>query len=77
MTVVCGVLLLSGCVMAEKYDAEKARSLKFATSGGDTIEIQANQAQQVYDARLSELLQQNPKLRELPAFRQLQAAGAQ
>jgi LysM repeat protein len=27
--VVCGGLLLSGCVMAEKYDAEKARSLNF------------------------------------------------
>lgn len=29
VTVVCGGLLLSGCVMAEKYDAEKARSLNF------------------------------------------------
>ncbi|HEY6287867.1 MAG TPA: LysM peptidoglycan-binding domain-containing protein [Nitrospiraceae bacterium] len=29
VTVICGVLLLSGCVMAEKYDAEKARSLNF------------------------------------------------
>jgi hypothetical protein len=28
-TIICGVLLLSGCVMAEKYDAEKARSLNF------------------------------------------------
>lgn len=27
--IVCGGLLLSGCVMAEKYDAEKARSLNF------------------------------------------------
>jgi hypothetical protein len=27
--VICGGLLLSGCVMAEKYDAEKARSLNF------------------------------------------------
>jgi LysM repeat protein len=29
VSVVCGGLLLSGCVMAEKYDAEKARSLNF------------------------------------------------
>ncbi|MBK5281837.1 MAG: LysM peptidoglycan-binding domain-containing protein [Nitrospiraceae bacterium] len=29
VTIICGVLLLSGCVMAEKYDAEKARSLNF------------------------------------------------
>ena len=29
VTVICGGLLLSGCVMAEKYDAEKARSLNF------------------------------------------------
>ena len=27
--VICGGLLLSGCVMGEKYDAEKARSLNF------------------------------------------------
>jgi LysM domain len=29
VTFICGGLLLSGCVMAEKYDAEKARSLNF------------------------------------------------
>jgi len=29
VTVICGGLLLSGCVMAEKYEAEKARSLNF------------------------------------------------
>jgi hypothetical protein len=29
VTILCGGLLLSGCVMAEKYDAEKARSLNF------------------------------------------------
>ena len=29
VTIACGGLLLSGCVMAEKYDAEKARSLNF------------------------------------------------
>ena len=29
LTAICGALLLSGCVMAEKYDAEKARSLNF------------------------------------------------
>jgi LysM repeat protein len=29
ITIVCGGLLLGGCVMAEKYDAEKARSLNF------------------------------------------------
>ena len=29
VTIICGALLLSGCVMAEKYDAEKARSLNF------------------------------------------------
>jgi nucleoid-associated protein YgaU len=27
--IICGGLLMSGCVMAEKYDAEKARSLNF------------------------------------------------
>ena len=29
VTIICGGLLMSGCVMAEKYDAEKARSLNF------------------------------------------------
>lgn len=29
VTLICGGVLLSGCVMAEKYDAEKARSLNF------------------------------------------------
>ena len=29
VTIICGAVLLSGCVMAEKYDAEKARSLNF------------------------------------------------
>lgn len=29
VTILCGGVLLSGCVMAEKYDAEKARSLNF------------------------------------------------
>ena len=29
ISIMCGGLLLSGCVMAEKYDAEKARSLNF------------------------------------------------
>jgi hypothetical protein len=29
VTLICGGLLMSGCVMAEKYDAEKARSLNF------------------------------------------------
>jgi len=28
-TIICGGLLLGGCVMAEKYEAEKARSLNF------------------------------------------------
>src|SRR5690242_21676920 len=27
--IICGGLLMGGCVMAEKYDAEKARSLNF------------------------------------------------
>lgn len=29
IAIMCGGLLLSGCVMAEKYEAEKARSLNF------------------------------------------------
>jgi len=29
VAIICGGLLLGGCVMAEKYDAEKARSLNF------------------------------------------------
>ncbi len=29
VTIVCGMLVLGGCVMAEKYEAEKARSLNF------------------------------------------------
>jgi LysM repeat protein len=29
VTIICGGVLLGGCVMAEKYDAEKARSLNF------------------------------------------------
>ena len=28
-TIMAGTLVLSGCVMAEKYEAEKARSLNF------------------------------------------------
>lgn len=29
LTVICGGLILSGCVLTEKYEAEKARSLNF------------------------------------------------
>jgi LysM repeat protein len=29
MTMICGGLILSGCVLTEKYEAEKARSLNF------------------------------------------------
>ncbi len=29
VAIICGGLLMGGCVMAEKYDAEKARSLNF------------------------------------------------
>jgi hypothetical protein len=63
-------------LLAAKASAGLGKILA-APSGGNTIEIQAQQEQAVYDARLSELVAQNPKLRELPAFRQLQAAGAQ
>ena len=43
---------------------------------GDKLKIEYQQQKQVYDAKLTELLNKNPKLKDLPAFKQLQAQTA-
>lgn len=45
-------------------------------SAGNTIDIQLNKNQAVHDASLRELLNKNPALKDLPAFKQLQTAPA-
>lgn len=61
-------------LLAAKANASLGRILA-SPSDGNTIEIQTKQHQEVYDARLRDLLQDNPALRNLPAFKQLQAAN--
>jgi hypothetical protein len=61
--------------LAAQYSASLGKILA-APSNTATIEVEVQQAQEVYDARLRDLLQNNPALRELPAFKDLQAAPA-
>lgn len=73
MALVCGGLLLNGCVLAEKYEAEKARSLNFqrllAQEEKRTAELD-NEAKRgkkelvEYEARNRELTAQVQAVRE-------------
>ncbi|MDZ4734050.1 MAG: LysM peptidoglycan-binding domain-containing protein [Nitrospirota bacterium] len=73
VTLICGVLLLSGCVMAEKYDAEKARSLNFQrllaqeekrTGELDSEAKRSKSELMEYEARNRELTAQVQAMRE-------------
>ncbi len=73
VTIICGVLLLSGCVMAEKYDAEKARSLNFQrllaqeekrTGELDSEAKRSKSELMEYEARNRELTAQVQDMRE-------------
>jgi LysM domain-containing protein len=72
--VVCGVLLLSGCVMAEKYDAEKARSLNFQRLLAQEEKRTGELDSEVKRAK-NELMEYEARNRELTA--QLQASRDQ
>jgi outer membrane murein-binding lipoprotein Lpp len=74
VTVVCGVLLLSGCVMAEKYDAEKARSLNFQRLLAQEEKRTGELDSEVKRAK-NELMEYEARNRELTA--QLQASRDQ
>src|SRR5438105_10721590 len=73
-TVVLGTILLMGCVMSEKYDAEKARALNF-----QRLLAQEEKRTGEMDADLKRLKRDNSELeartRELTA--QLQAVREQ
>ena len=71
--IVCGGLLMGGCVMAEKYDAEKARSLNFQrllaqeekrTGELDSEAKRAKNELMEYEARNRELTAQVQTTRE-------------
>ena len=71
--IICGGLLMGGCVMAEKYDAEKARSLNFQrllaqeekrTGELDSEVKRAKNELMEYDARNRELTAQLQTTRE-------------
>jgi len=73
VTVICGSLLLSGCVMAEKYEAEKARSLNFQrllaqeekrTGELDSEAKRSKKELMEYEARNRELTAQVQAVRE-------------
>lgn len=74
MTVVCGGLLLSGCVMTEKYDAEKARSLNFQRLLAQEEKRTGELDSEVKRSR-SELMEYEARSRELTA--QLQTTREQ
>ncbi len=82
VTVICGGLLLSGCVMAEKYDAEKARSLNFQRllaqeekrTGELDSEVKRSRSELMeYEARNRELTAQAQAVREQLARAQEEA----
>ncbi|HMF85460.1 MAG TPA: hypothetical protein VK598_03830, partial [Nitrospiraceae bacterium] len=73
-TIICGVLLLSGCVMAEKYDAEKARSLNFQRLLAQE-EKRTGELDSEAKRSKNELMEYEARNRELTA--QLQAARDQ
>ncbi|NOT24180.1 MAG: LysM peptidoglycan-binding domain-containing protein [Nitrospiraceae bacterium] len=71
--IICGGLLMGGCVMAEKYDAEKARSLNFQrllaqeekrTGELDSEAKRAKNELMEYEARNRELTAQVQATRE-------------
>jgi LysM repeat protein len=73
VTIICGGLLLSGCVMAEKYEAEKARSLNFQrllaqeekrTGELDSEAKRSKKELMEYEARNRELTAQVQTVRE-------------
>lgn len=80
--IICGGLLLSGCVMAEKYDAEKARSLNFQrllaqeekrTGELDSEVRRAKNELMEYEARNRELMAQMQATRDQMARAQEEA----
>jgi hypothetical protein len=74
VTLICGGLLLSGCVMAEKYDAEKARSLNFQRLLAQEEKRTGELDSEVRRSR-NELMEYEARNRELTA--QLQATRDQ
>ena len=73
VTIICGGLLMGGCVMAEKYDAEKARSLNFQrllaqeekrTGELDSEAKRSKNELMEYEARNRELMAQLQATRE-------------
>jgi LysM repeat protein len=72
--IVCGGLLMGGCVMAEKYDAEKARSLNFQRLLAQEEKRTGELDSEAKRAK-NELLEYEARNRELTA--QLQAAREQ
>ena len=74
ITVICGGLLMSGCVMAEKYDAEKARSLNFQRLLAQEEKRTGELDSEVKRSR-NELMEHEARSRELTA--QLQTAREQ
>jgi len=82
VAVICGGLLLGGCVMAEKYDAEKARSLNFQRllaqeekrTGELDSEVKRSRSELMeYEARNRELTAQVQSVREQMARAQEEA----
>jgi len=82
VTIVCGGLLLGGCVMAEKYDAEKARSLNFQRllaqeekrTGELDSEVKRSKNEMMeYEAKNRELTAQMQTVREQMARAQEEA----
>ena len=80
--IICGWLLMSGCVMADKYDAEKARSLNFQrllaqeekrTSELDSEAKRSKNELMEYEARNRELTAQLQAAREQMAREQEEA----
>ena len=74
VTVICGGLLLSGCVMGEKYDAEKARSLNFQRLLAQEEKRTGELDSEVKRSK-NELMEYEARNRELTS--QLQAAQEQ
>jgi LysM repeat protein len=74
VVIICGGLLMGGCVMAEKYDAEKARSLNFQRLLAQEEKRTGELDSEAKRAK-NELLEYEARNRELTA--QLQAAREQ
>ena len=72
--IICGGLLMGGCVMAEKYDAEKARSLNFQRLLAQEEKRTGELDSEVKRAK-NELVEYDARNRELTA--QLQATREQ